>query len=176
MWRPPVPPVRTSGSNILCSLWSTVILVLKMDEFVTAFVDKPSEQILDECTKDQLVKIADYYKLDVGDKRTKETVKANLKVHLFKMNVFSVKKAAASAVDEGPCPLVWDPGASLSFEQQKELLQLCMKLETEKLLSLEKIRQGTELARLEVHRHKLQLVAEGKIADASVFGGPSVET
>lgn len=51
-----------------------------------------------------------------------------------------------------------------------------MKLETEKLLSLERIRQGTELARLEVQRHKLQLVAEGKIADASMFGDTSVET
>lgn len=47
-------------------------------------MEKPLEQLLNECTKDQLVKIAYCYGLDV-DRRVKETVeetvKVNLKVH-----------------------------------------------------------------------------------------------
>ncbi len=66
-----------------------------------AFIEAPTESFLDECTKDQLVKIADFYKVDVGDRRVKETVKANLKVNLFKMKVLvggEVDPDAAGAV------------------------------------------------------------------------------
>lgn len=69
--------------------------------------------------------------------------------------------------------------AGLTFEQQKELLVLCMQLEQEKeaavekmrlgiemekLLSLEKIRQETEQAKLELQQQKLTLIREGKAA------------
>lgn len=105
-----------------------------MDEVVNAFLEEPSEQFLVGCMKDRLAKIADYYELDVGDKRIKETLKANLKINLFKMKVLGSEEAtAASEVDGGQFPPVQCPGASLSFEQQKELLRLHMKLETERL-------------------------------------------
>lgn len=58
-----------------------------MDVVVEAFVQAPSEALLNACTKDQLVKIAGHYNVDVGDKRVKETVKTNLKFMLLKMNV-----------------------------------------------------------------------------------------
>ena len=45
-----------------------------MDEIVEAFVQAPSEALLDGSTRDQLVKIAAHYKVDVGDKLVKETV------------------------------------------------------------------------------------------------------
>ena len=59
-----------------------------------AFVEAPSERFLDQCTKDQLVKIAEFYNFDVGDKRAKETVKANLKANLVRMKVLGKAEAA----------------------------------------------------------------------------------
>lgn len=59
------------------------------------------------------------------------------------------------------------PG-NLTFEQQKELLQLQLKqqLEVERLrfekeLQLDFIKQKTECVRLEVQKYQLQLVKEG---------------
>lgn len=59
-------------------------------------------------------------------------------------------------------------------------LGLCMMLETEKLLSLEKVKQETEFARLKLQRQKLQLIAEGTVTvnvllsgESSVFEGAS---
>ena len=49
-----------------------------MEDIVGAFVAAPSERFLDQCTKEQLVKIAEFYNYEVGDKRVKESVKANL--------------------------------------------------------------------------------------------------
>ena len=45
---------------------------------VEDFFAAPSEVFLDQCTRDQLVKIADHYKICVGDKRLKENVETNL--------------------------------------------------------------------------------------------------
>ena len=59
-----------------------------------AFVEAPSEKFLDQCTRDQLVKIAEFYSFDVGDKRSKETVKTNLKANLVKMKVLGTAEAA----------------------------------------------------------------------------------
>ncbi len=66
-----------------------------MDEIVKVSVEAPTERFLDQCTKDQLVKIAEYYSIDVGDKRVKETVKANLKVKYLKMKVLGTAEAAS---------------------------------------------------------------------------------
>ena len=41
---------------------------------VEAFVAAPSQEMLEKCTKDQLLKIAEYYSVTVGDKRVKEKV------------------------------------------------------------------------------------------------------
>lgn len=107
-------------------LYSRVCNVV-MDEIVEAL-------LLDECTKDQLVKIAGHYNIDLGNERVKNTVRANLKFKLLKINVFSVGEAmSVSAGTEGTPPsLVAGPGAMLSFEQHKELLMLRTKLENER--------------------------------------------
>ena len=42
---------------------------------VEAFVTVPSQEVLEKCTKDQLLKIAEYYLVTVGDKHVKENVK-----------------------------------------------------------------------------------------------------
>ena len=71
-----------------------------MDEVVKTFLESPSEQLLDECSRDQLRKLVDHYKADVGDRRVKEAVRVNLKVHLFKIKVLSTVEQMASVSDE----------------------------------------------------------------------------
>ena len=131
-----------------------------MDEIVEAFVQAPSEALLDGSTRDQLVKIAAHYKVDVGDKRVKETVKANLKLKLSKMNVLSAGEAASvSAGNESATPpLVVGLDAGLSFEQQKELLVLRMQLETEKEVAVERVRQSIEQLSSKCMRWFLKLI------------------
>lgn len=43
--------------------------------------ETPSELFLDGCTKEQLLKIADHYKVEISDKRLKDTVKSILKAN-----------------------------------------------------------------------------------------------
>jgi len=59
-----------------------------MDEIVKSFVEASSLELLDKCTKDQLSKIAQHYKIDVRDKKVKQSVKLNLKSNLLRLNVF----------------------------------------------------------------------------------------
>ena len=53
---------------------------------VEEFVKSPSEELLLQCTKDQLLKIAEEYnvKLESSDKKLKETVYAVVRRHLFR--------------------------------------------------------------------------------------------
>lgn len=147
------------------------------------------QKFLDQCTRDQLVKIAEYYEVDVGDKRVKETVRANLKVNLMKMNVLGTVEAAAASggTEDLSPPVIVSPGAAgLTFEQQKELLVLRMQLEREKEVAVEKIRQGIEMekvvslekirtAELELQRQRLTLISEGKVAaDVLLADNPPV--
>ena len=56
------------------------------------FIALPSEEFLffNNCTKEQLLKIAEYYQVDVGDKRLKERVKATLKSNLLEKKVLKL--------------------------------------------------------------------------------------
>ena len=64
---------------------------------VQEFVASPSESFLECCTKEQLFEIADYYKIDIGDKRRKiETIKTILIANLEDSEVLSVKKMKIS--------------------------------------------------------------------------------
>lgn len=112
-----------------------------MDDIaISAFLEEPSEQFLDRCSNDHLVKIVNHYELEVGDRRVKKIIKANLKVYLYTNKVLSCKDVTGVSADVGdPCPPVQDPVVGLSFEQRKELLLL----ETERLVSLEKKRHDT---------------------------------
>lgn len=58
-------------------------------------------------------------------------------------------------------PLSVSPGLDLTFEQQKELLLLRMKLEADKELAVEKMRQEGEAAKLE--RQRLSQIREGRL-------------
>lgn len=48
----------------------------------------PSKMLLDQYNRDQLLKIAEYYKIAVGDKQLKENVRAILKANLQEFKVF----------------------------------------------------------------------------------------
>ena len=117
-----------------------------MASIVDEFDDSPSVALLDQCTKDQLLLIAEQYELEIADKRLKESVKISLKAGLLKKGI--LKPAVESSVAAG---------SMLSFEQQKDLLLLTQKHE----LQLEEMKQRTELVKLELQNKKLRLIQEG---------------
>lgn len=43
------------------------------------FLRAPSEELLERCSREQLLKIAKHFKLEVRDKRLKENIKAFVK-------------------------------------------------------------------------------------------------
>ena len=50
-----------------------------------AFMAAPSEEALDKCTKEQLLKLSDHYSVAVIDRKRKEDVKIALKVRLVEL-------------------------------------------------------------------------------------------
>lgn len=79
---------------------------------------------MDGYTKEQLLKIAEHFHIDIGDKRLKDTVKSVLKANLFERKVLeegteiSSLPCTVDAVSINPSTCV------LTFEQQKEMLIL----------------------------------------------------
>uniref|UniRef100_A0A3B5QLU2 Gypsy retrotransposon integrase-like protein 1 n=1 Tax=Xiphophorus maculatus TaxID=8083 RepID=A0A3B5QLU2_XIPMA len=139
---------------------------------VEDFNKNPSAEFLDLCSREQLVKIAEHFKISVGDKRLKENVKAILRENLIEMGVLSLPSMPEDLDLEVVKPKFLD------FEQQKEMLRLRMQLEKEKelaletlrqqadldkVLALEKLRQETELARIHLESEKLNLMKDGKL-------------
>lgn len=66
--------------------------------------------------KEQLLKIEEYYKIEIGDRRSKDTVRDILRQTCLKERVLFVKHPS---VMSGVLP---SSVTSLSFDQQKELL------------------------------------------------------
>ena len=158
-----------------------------MAAVVEAFIQSPSETLLDSCTKDQLLKIADHFGIEIAATRLKDTIKRILKATLMEEGVL--------ASDEGkglPSTMV-SPGGSLTFDQQKELLLIQMEHEKTKMdnelalektkmenelalektkmdkeLALEAMKQRTEQAKLDIEQFKLDLVREGKMAGTDI--------
>lgn len=109
---------------------------------VEDFIDAPSEAFLEQCTRDQLIKLADHYKISVGDRRLKGNVKAIIKANLYEMEVLTPSMSPISTNLAGAVPSHDSlPDLALNFEQQKELLILRMQLEKENQLELERVRQ-----------------------------------
>ncbi|KAL7396595.1 hypothetical protein ABVT39_008360, partial [Epinephelus coioides] len=113
----------------------------------------PSEEALERCTKEQLIKLADHYSVDVGDRKLKGEIKVALKIKLVELGIFrSVPVPLAPPAVSLPVQV-----QGLTFEQQKELLLLQMEhdkikfeMEAKKQLELEVIRQQTEKVKLEL--------------------------
>jgi hypothetical protein len=104
-------------------------LSLTMTSNVDEFIRFPSEELLDVCTKEQLLKVAEHYKIEISDKRLKNSIRLILKANLMERGILDVTTGAASAEDS-PSPryvTITAPSvspSSLLFEQQKELLLL----------------------------------------------------
>ena len=137
-----------------------------MASLVESFIQEPSQALLEQCTKEQLLRIAEHYEVDIPDKKLKESVKTCLRDGLFEAGVLCWQPVSSPVTSVVP-----NPGA-LTFEQQKELLQLQLKqqlelerLKFEKEVELETIKHKTECAKLEMQQHQLQLVREGKLSD-----------
>lgn len=48
-----------------------VLAVCKIDELVKKFIGAPNEKLLNQCTKEQLTKIAEHFEVVEGDKKSK---------------------------------------------------------------------------------------------------------
>lgn len=71
----------------------------------------------------------------IKKKQTKDLIKANVKTALVKMGVLEVEEQVSLVEGTGDPPLpIMGGSAVLSFEQQKKLMLLCMKLVQEKEL------------------------------------------
>ncbi len=139
-----------------------------MSSLVETFIQNPSEAILEQCTKEQLLKISEHYEVDIPDRKLKETVKTCLKCCLIEAGILSLQPASASVAS------IEVTSGTLTFEQQKELLQLQLKqqlelerLRFEKEVEIETIKHKTERAKLDVQQYQLELVKEGKLSDVS---------
>ena len=84
-----------------------------------SFIQDPSESLLEQCTREQLLKIAERYKIDISDKKLKESVTTYLKDDLFEAGVLCRQPVGSPVTNMMP--------TTLTFGQQKELLQLQLK-------------------------------------------------
>lgn len=121
---------------------------------VEDFLRAPSEELLERCSRQQLVKIADHFEIDGSDKRMKENIKAIVRANLLDTGVI---RPVFNVVGYGLDVLEW-PSASeagLTFEQRRGLLLL--QTEREKL-ALERLRKEAEIKQFEVEERRLSLV------------------
>ncbi|XP_055721489.1 uncharacterized protein LOC129813225 [Salvelinus fontinalis] len=151
-----------------------------MASFVDEFIRFPSEELLELGTKEQLLKIAEYYKVEISDKRLKNSIRLILKANLMESGVLEVTTGPASAEESSPrnvtmaIPSV--SPSSLLFEQQKELLLLQLEHDREKLnhdrVKYEKelaFKQDMEMAKIKLQQERIELIREGKISGESLF-------
>ena len=132
------------------------------------FVTSPSDEFLDLCSKEQLLEIADHYKVDVGDRRRKtQTIKWVLMANLTEMGILPETGTEGSDSTVLPLP----SQGQFSFEQQKELLLIQLEMERTKQqgviekerVEIEKGKIEMEKLRINLQREKVELVKEGKM-------------
>ena len=72
------------------------------------FFHSPSDHLLNQYTKDQLLKVAEHYEIEISDKRLKENIRAILKANLVEAGVLMREEFQPKVTN-----------ATLSFEQQR---------------------------------------------------------
>lgn len=60
-----------------------------MANIVAEFIQSPTDELLDQCTKEQLVKIAQHYSVEVDLKHTKDNLKNIMEANLHEGGVLS---------------------------------------------------------------------------------------
>ncbi len=131
----------------------------KVEEFVSA----PCEDLLNDLTKDQLVELAGYYKINLvsQDKRLKDNIISLVKTELIKRGVLE------SQFSEGALEFVATSTMSqLTFEQQKQLLLIQTEMK-EKLLEaqnrVEMSKVQLQQQQLDLERYRLDIIRDGKL-------------
>lgn len=91
-----------------------------MTSNIEEFICSPSEDLLNEFSKDQLLALASHYNvvISVADKRLRESLKSFLITALIEQNVLEEKQTVAT---------VQTSRMYLTYEQQKDLLLIEMK-------------------------------------------------
>uniref|UniRef100_A0A671UNG2 SCAN box domain-containing protein n=1 Tax=Sparus aurata TaxID=8175 RepID=A0A671UNG2_SPAAU len=122
---------------------------------VTGFIQSPSDELLNSCTKEQLLKLIEHYDIDIGEKRLKEEIKGSLRAALIENGVLQSPS--------GNVAFVGSTAVALTFEQQKELLLLQM--ERDKLgIEKERLRRSLEKEKLELQQYRLDLIKAGGLS------------
>lgn len=117
---------------------------------IEEFLKSPTEVLLDRYTKDQLLRIVEYYEIEISDKHLKDTVKSILKANLKDKDVLEVGPAEISppgkVVNAANVSSSVYATTSLTFEQQKEMLilklkhdEMIKKVEIDQQLMVEKL-------------------------------------
>ncbi|KAF3844291.1 hypothetical protein F7725_007454, partial [Dissostichus mawsoni] len=104
---------------------------------VDDFLRAPSEEQLEVFTREQLVYVAEHFRLDVGDKRMKENMREIVRANLFEEGFFKggilTVSPSRDSVSASGCR-----DAGLTFEQRERLLLLQVEI---KKLELEERRE-----------------------------------
>ena len=167
----------------LCTGFKGVCIIMAT---LTDVVKCPSVELLDKCTKDQLLKIAEHFEVDVPKQGRKDTIVTMLQAQLILQEFLP-----AGAVDDGSEEelakadinperqrsagfSLFDFG-EMTFEQRKEIMLLQYQQDSEREERATACEQETEMERLRLttvvreaelqqERYKLDLIQEGKLS------------
>lgn len=148
----------------------------------------PSLTPLNQYNRGQLLKIAEHYKIAVGDKRLKENVRAILKANLDEIKVFVPLQESPVLPDlAGPVfflrthfrsqGLSWRIAGYEIRKREKvlELEKMRQQAEFDKAVRKEQIRQQTEKEKLDLETFKLNLLKDGQMSDVSIIESARTE-
>ena len=148
-----------------------------MSSVVEDFVKSPSVELLNTCTRDQLLLIAGRFEITVKE-TLKDAVKANVLGSLVTKGILKEEEMqenihGGNVEEEDDEDVVVNSG--LGFQETKELLVI----KQQHLLEIAKLKQQTEMAKLDMEYKKLELIQKGLLSsDALVSlnsergGGP----
>lgn len=129
---------------------------------LSGFFDSPSEEFLEDCSKEQLFEIGKHYGVEIDGWRSKENVKSILVANLVEKDVLHRSVGETTSSKSAVLP----PG--LTFEQHRELLFLQFEHDKFKM----KAQLEAEHTRLEIERTRLDLAKQG--VASGVSRSPSV--
>ncbi len=140
---------------------------------VSDFVVAPSVGLLSVFKKEQLLKIAEHYKVEISNKRSKEAIKGILCANLVEMGVLEEEPDVNQ-------PLAATEG--LTFEQKKEMMLLKLEFEKtkhraeiEKELELKRMEYELEQTKLSLEKTRLDLIKSGeKVEPVGAAYGPGL--
>lgn len=134
-----------------------------MASLVKTFVEEPSKFLLNALSKDQLIELADHYKIELTSKRYKKEIKSIVNEALCAKGLLM---ASADASEDDVDEIVLPSSGhveNLTFAEQKELLLLQLenrKLEHQMHMDRLRLNEQSERAKRALEQQKLELEAE----------------